>query len=288
MLTLLLAAPLLAGTTRLCATTEANASANGGWEVLGRSARDGRLDTREGQNAARAAVDVQFGGERTEDLCPAYDPMGGVGLAARTDLLEVELPQPGAVGGCYTTALATARGGAEGEAWVDATRIRARAGGRSAMEIAATNSGRMDADGGAGAAFVGEWAYRGGGPNTAVSGTVTIDLADAYAGAWIGVPGLVYAEAWDGNVRAWARQGDRYVKVEGPAPLTIAVDTVLPGRSGAVCASGSASVGARGDEENGGFESASGLDLALDVTGTSKAALPLQGESPSFGECGCR
>lgn len=289
MLTILLVAPLFAGTARVCSETEANASLNGAWSLLGKDDRDGDTVIREGVTLARSSLDLQLGGERAEDLCPADDPMGSMD-APRFELLEVELPKPGgeaARGGCYTRALAQAIGHAEGEAFVNPNRIHARATGQATMDLRAANSGRIDVDGGGGAAFLGEWTYRSGGPNTLVTGTVTISLADAYAGVWVNVPGLVYVESWEGRVNAWYRQGDRYERYEGPAPVTLEVETVRAGRAGSVCGSGSTSIGALADEATSGFSSSSSLEFEFNVAPSQHVPHLVEGDTPPFAPCGC-
>ncbi|MFZ5479833.1 MAG: hypothetical protein ACOZNI_23920 [Myxococcota bacterium] len=286
---ILFALPAFAGTTRLCAATEADAAAHGNWRVLARDDRDEARDGEDGTSAAGADVEVHFGDTMFADLCPTDDPMGGLLLASRGEMLEVSLP--GAGGGrqeCITKAWAIGAGTASGDAAVHPRLVRAEASGRADMVVDAGNSAQMEADAGGGGRFVGEWSWRVAGPNTQVQGSVHVDADEAYAGAFVEVPGLVQARAWGGRVEGWARRGGEWTRIEGAAPMDVTFDAVLQGTRGVVCARGAASVGALTDRAAGGFEAESALDLAIDATATDRAPTWLNGGGPEFGPCGCQ
>lgn len=289
MLTLLLAAPLFAAPNRLCAATEASVTANGSWEVLGRRDRDNAMGQQQGEDAATAQAPIAFGADRTDDLCPAGDPMGGITLPGRGDLVEVALPQPGqAVEGCVATGSAHATGTVTGAATVEKRRIAGTAKGGAEIATRASNGGAMDVDGGGGGSFVGQWDWRVKGQNTRLTGTVDVTVDPTYGNAWLSVPGLLFVQTHDGKVEAWVRGKDGWSRQEGASPMKIQVDAVLPGRMGAVCASGRASVGGKGDLASGGFKGGSSLALALEPVATEDAASPETGDAPKdVPACGC-
>jgi hypothetical protein len=271
---------------RTCAATQASASANAGWEILGNRGLDGATDAKAGVDTANAAVRGAWGGERTVDLCPKDDRMGGLQVATEK-MLEVQLPKPGQERTCLTTAAARATGGSTGEATVARDAIRASARASADIAVVTTNSASLGADVGAGGRFTGEWAWKGKGPNTEVRGTVTIRADQAYAAGSLDVPGLVQVRVWEGQVDAWVREGDVYRRVQQAVPVTLQPWAVLAGAKGSLCVTGTSSLGALADPRSKEFRGESGMDVAFDVAPSAQSPKAPAGDIPEFEPCGC-
>jgi hypothetical protein len=271
---------------RTCAATQASASANAGWEILGNRGMDGATDAKAGVDAATAAVRGTWGGERTVDLCPKDDRMGGLQVATEK-MLEVQLPKPGEERSCLTTATARAAGGSTGEATVARDAIRASTRASADIGVTATNSATLGADVGAGGRFTGEWAWKGKGTNTEVRGTVAIRADQAYASGSLDVPGLIQVRVWEGQVDAWVREGDAYRHVQQALPVTLEPWTVLAGAKGSLCVMGTSSLGALANQRTREFRGESGMDVAFDVTPSAQSPKLPTGEQPEFEACGC-
>ncbi len=271
--------------TRTCSSASASANVHASWEVLGHKGRDDKSEVTSDAGQATATVRAEWGGERSEDLCPQDDPMGGLKAATDT-MLEVQLPKPGEPRSCMTTARAVATGGSTAQASVDpALRVSARASADMAVDV--TNSATMGADVGSAGTFTGVWAWRGKGPNTDVRGTVTISAGQAYARAAIEVPGLLKAQVYEGKVDAWVRQGDHYEHVQADAPITLEPYATLAGGKGSLCVTGNASMGGVADDRMRALAAESVLEAAFRLALSEQyPALPT-GEQPEFGPCGC-
>jgi hypothetical protein len=280
----LLADPALAAP--LCTQTSATASANGAWKILDERDEDAAGDRREGGSAAAAFVSRRFGERRSEDLCGA-EVLAGVERRGRvTDMIEVSLP--GEASACVADLVAEGSAESSGSAWAARNAMRAGAEGQVKMSSAVENAAEMEMDGGAGGEFDGAWAWRSDGPTTSLLGFVEVDVADAYAGAFLSAPGLALVQAWDGEVDAWVRQGDHYAHYVGPAPVRLEIGVVVAGKSGTMCASGSASAGARVSGGRGD-EAGSRLSFELEAAASGEAPdLVAPGaEIPEFEPCGC-
>lgn len=278
-MTLLLVAHAWAGTFQLCAATESSASTNGRWQVLTDGDQDGRTDLRHGTTNSASGVAARYGERREADLCSDEDRMGGITLRGTTQMIEV---RPGT---CTADMVAEGEGTAQGGAYASARGIRAGASGEAWARGFAENAASIGVDAGGGGTFDSEWSWRVSGPNARFTGYVEVTALEAYAGASLNVPGLVYVEAWDGVVDAWVRQGERYERYTGPAPVRFEIDTVVSGRSGRLCAGGSATAGVR--VSDGETTGASGIDFAVAPSATTDAPDRLVGEAPEFQECGC-
>lgn len=278
-MTLVLVSQALAGTYQLCAATESSASTNGRWQVLTEGDQDGRTDLRRGTTNSAAGVSARYGERREVDLCSGADRMGGITLRGTTQMIEV---RPGT---CTAAVAAEGEGTAQGAGYASSREIRGGASGEAWARGLVENAASIGVDAGGGGTFDGEWSWRVSGPNARLAGFVEVTALEAYAGASLNVPGLAYVEAWDGMVDAWVRQGDRYVRYTGAAPVRLEIDTVVGGRVGRVCAGGSATAGVRvADDEAAG---ASGIDFALTPSATRDAPDRVTGEAPEFLECGC-
>lgn len=278
-MSILLVSQALAGTYQLCAATESSASTNGRWQVLTDADQDGRTDLRRGTTNSAAGVSARYGERRDEDLCSDADRMGGITLRGTTKMIEVK---PGT---CTAEIVADGEATALGGAYASAREMRAGASGEAWARGYSENAASIGVDAGGGGTFDSEWTWRVGGPNTRLRGFVEVTALEAYAGASLNLPGLAYVEAWDGVVDAWVRRGDRYERYTGAAPVRLEIDTIVGGKSGRLCAGGSATSGVRvADDEATG---ASAIDFAVAPYGTSEPAHGVTGEVPEFLACGC-
>ena len=281
MLSLLLIAPLYAGALRVCASTEASASANAAWQVLGDHVLDGDADEQEGGSFSRASITPEFGGSTTVSLCPLQDTRRGPAPSDR-GMMEVDAP-----GSCASTVRASSTGQLDGWATTDPGALHVEAGGRSQMDVEASSGASIGVDGGAGGSFAATWAVRSPGPDSLLSGTLVIGVAEAYAGASIHVPGVVEAEASDGWVEASVRRDGRWVTYRGPAPATLEIRAVIPNRS-TLCATGSASAGGVASLQEPGFVGEATIVLDLKTSGIDAPYWIDRTPVELSAECGCR
>ncbi len=278
-------APAAPAVSRSCATTSASATGNGSWELFGKPGRSSTHHADDTPGRAAASTEAAWGDVETQDLCPSDDPLGGITNATER-LMEVQLPGQGAARSCVTTseARATARG--EGRAELDSEAIVMRAGGRASLAVRATNSATISADAGAGGSFAAMWSWRGKGPMTEVRGQVTVSVAQAYAGASLEVPELLWLSAWEGKVEAWVREGAAWRRVEGVAPMTLSPWVVLAGNKGSLCGRGSATVGGIATERNPSLQAESSIEARFELS-ASQAFPALAPDGPEFSPCGC-
>ncbi len=301
---MLLAAWILAGPAvaaapslvRTCARTSASANANVRWDVLEQRGKDGDRQAQEGELTASTELKRIWSWEKSADLCRTDAPLHAL-IAAGTRMYEVALPAgvPGAgaptatpgPASCLTTSRARVEGSAQSAVELDADAIRARAVGRTDVNIVSENNAVVDTDWGAGTHFATVWAYRHKSPATAVEATVTIELSETYAGARVEVPELFQLIAWEGVVEGWVRDGDHYTRVRQPAPVTLTARANFPGKSGDVCLRGSVSSGAQGDRLAGRLSGVGIVDVRVTVGPTEHFPASIEGELPEFDPCGC-
>jgi hypothetical protein len=195
---------------------------------------------------------------------------------------------PSALGGsCPVMTRASASGQVGGEVRFGMGAIDVEARGGVQVDMSGENTGSIDADAGSGGSFEALWRYSVPTTSARVQGNIVIDLEDAYAGVNLNMPGVARIHAWDGYVDAWIRRGDRFMHIEGQAPMILEVDYIAP-RAGELCAAGNASVGSFGDERTGLLYRQSSLKMHLEVVQSEESVDRLVGDVPRFERCGCQ
>jgi hypothetical protein len=288
MILLALTASALAGGFTTCSVTDATAGAHGSWSVLASVDSDGVESADSGFTSAQARIATAFGDSTTVDLCPAGDPLAGIDLPVRRlGLIAVDVDPTALGNACPASSWARAEGVVEGLASVEPKAMAASATARAHLAIDADNVASISVDAGAGARWGSSWLYRSTGMNTRLVGTIEVTLADAQGGARINLPGLARVDAWDGQVDAWVRHGDRYEHVVGPAPMHLDVSVVMQGRGGSVCGGGSASLGSVADDSVDGIDVGSSIQFSLVPEGTTDPVDDVPRDAPVFDLCTC-
>ena len=277
-----------AGTSRVCSVSQSTSQVNGSWDLLDEGDFFGTSLEEKSAGPSRTNLPVSILQEREVDMCPKYDPYGGLLEANRSGFemvaVNVDLDEIG--GSCPVLTRAGASGMVGGEVHFGMGAIDVETKGGVQLDLTGENTGRINADAGGGGTFDALWRYNVTSETARVQGTILVDIEQAYSGINLNVPDIALVHAWDGMVDAWVRQGEEFVHITGPAPQVLEIDYVAP-RSGEICATGGSSVGGFGSEQDGLLYLNAVMKMHIEITPTDAPEDRMVGVGPRFGRCSC-
>ena len=273
--------------TRACVDTGASASAAVRTDILAQKVEDAAQDARDGSPEVSASVKRSWVWEKSLDLCPPDDPMGGL-LIPGDKLFEVELPAAGKPRSCVTHARAGADGTAEGAVAVDANSMHLVAAGRAGVQVTATNASEVDTRWTGGGRFATRWRWNTlltGAGTTALKARIRIEASPGAAGS-LEIPDLAKLTVWEGRIEGHVRRGARWEAVDGPPSMELYAEWVVVGTKGELCATGDVSAVAKADRTTGRRTEAARIEVQVDAVERSDYPGFAEG-GPVFSPCGC-